>query len=207
MLVKIYNDNPSEKHLQNVVSVLRKGGLIIFPTDTVYSIGCSLENQSAIENMARLKGMRLKDANFSLICYDLSNISDYTRPFENSVFKLMKKAFPGPFTFILNANNKVPKLFGNNKNKHEIAIRVPDNNIAREIVKMLGCPMVCTSVVSEDDDIEYITDPELIHEKYENQVDIVIDGGIGENEASTIVNCTSGEAEVIREGIGIIEGY
>lgn len=207
MLLKIYNDSPSEKHLHSVVDTLKKGGLIIFPTDTVYSIGCDLTHSNAIENLAKLKGMKVKDANFSLICYDLSNIAEYTKPFENSVFKLMKKALPGPFTFILNASTKVPKLFGGNKNKHEIGIRVPDNNIAREIVRLLGNPIVCTSVISEEDDIEYITDPELIYEKYQNKVDIVINGGIGENEASTIVNCTTGEPEVIREGVGIIEGY
>jgi tRNA threonylcarbamoyl adenosine modification protein (Sua5/YciO/YrdC/YwlC family) len=207
MLLKIYPDNPSEKELSKVVKELKKGGLIIFPTDTVYSIGCDLSNSGAIEKLARLKGMSVKDSKFSLICYDLSNIADYTRPFENNVFKLMKKALPGPFTFILNANTKVPKMFGNNRNKNEIGIRVPDNNIAREIVSMLGNPMVCTSVISDEEDTEYITDPELIYEKYEKKVTLVINGGIGENEASTIVNCTTGEPEVIREGLGILEGY
>lgn len=207
MLLKIHPENPDRRNIEKVVQALKKGKLVIFPTDTVYSIGCDLNHNAAIEALAKLKNLRVKDAKFSLICYDLSNIADYTRPLDNSVFKLMKKALPGPFTFILKANNKVPKLFGNNRNKHEIGIRVPDNNIAREIVKELGNPMVCTSIHNDDEILEYITDPGLIHEKYKEQVELVVDGGIGENEASTIVNCVNDEPEVIREGIGIIEGY
>jgi tRNA threonylcarbamoyl adenosine modification protein (Sua5/YciO/YrdC/YwlC family) len=207
MLVKIYPENPDQKSLEKVLKVLKKGGLIIFPTDTVYSIGCDLTNNDAIEKLANLKGVTLKNANFSIICHDLSNLSDYCKPFENNIFKLMKKALPGPFTFILNSNNKVPKIFDNNRSKREIGIRIPDNNITLEIVKLLGNPLVSTSVHSDDEAVEYITDPELIHEKYKNKVDIVIDGGHGENEASTVIDCTEGEVNIIRQGIGIIEGY
>ena len=203
MLIEIHPDNPEPRKITEVVSCLRKGGVIIYPTDTIYSIGCDLRNKKAIEKVARLKGVRLRKAQFSLICYDFSSIGDYTKQFDRSVFKVMNKALPGPYTFILNAGNKVPKLF--ETNKKEVGIRIPDNNIARQVVHELGNPIIATSVHDDDEILEYTTDPSLIHEKYENMVDLVIDGGYGKNNPSTIVDCTDGEINVIREGIGSID--
>jgi len=203
VLLKIYPENTNQKEIQKVVAHLKKGGLFIFPTDTVYSIGCDLSNSRAVEKMARIKGVKLKDANFSLICYDLSHLSDFCKPMDNSVFKMMKKALPGAFTFILKANNNVPKLF--KANKKTIGIRVPDNNIIREVVKELGNPVVSTSVHDDDEVVEYTTDPELIHEKYANDIDLVIDGGYGKNVASTVIDCTDGEPVIIRQGLGLVD--
>lgn len=203
MLIKIYPENPDEKRIQQAVDVLKKGGLIVYPTDSVYAIGCDMTNRRAVEKMAQLKGIKLEDANFSLICYDLSNISEYTVQFGTNLYKMMKRALPGPFTFILNANKNIPKLF--QSKKQTIGIRVPDNTIARKIVRELGNPLLSTSVHDDDEIIEYTTDPELIHERYENKVDLVIDGGFGNNEASTIINCTGNEPEIIRQGIGVVD--
>ena len=203
MLLKIYPENTDQKEIQKVVAHLKKGGLFIFPTDTVYSIGCDLSNSRAVEKMARIKGVKSKDANFSLICYDLSHLSDFCKPMDNAVFKMMKKALPGAFTFILNASNNVPKLF--KANKKTIGIRVPDNNIIREVVKELGNPVVSTSVHDDDEVVEYTTDPELIHEKYANDIDLVIDGGYGNNVASTVIDCTTGEPVIIRQGLGLVD--
>jgi tRNA threonylcarbamoyl adenosine modification protein (Sua5/YciO/YrdC/YwlC family) len=203
MLINIHPDNPDKRKIAQVIQVLKKGGVIIYPTDTVYSMACDLNNRKAVERMAQIKGIKIEKANFSLICYDLSHISDYTVQFGNNIYKMMKRALPGPFTFILNANNSVPKLF--KSKKKTIGIRVPNNNIAREIVKELGNPLISTSVHDDDEILEYITDPELIHEKYEKIIDIVIDGGYGQNEASTIVDCTGSEPEIIREGIGSVD--
>jgi tRNA threonylcarbamoyl adenosine modification protein (Sua5/YciO/YrdC/YwlC family) len=203
MLINIHPDNPDKRKIEQVIQVLKKGGVIIYPTDTVYSMACDLNNRKAVDRMAQIKGIKIEKANFSLICYDLSHISDYTVQFGNNIYKMMKRALPGPFTFILNANNSVPKLF--KSKKKTIGIRVPNNNIAREIVKELGNPLISTSVHDDDEILEYITDPELIHEKYEKIIDIVIDGGYGQNEASTIVDCTGSEPEIIREGIGSVD--
>ncbi|MCO6500131.1 MAG: threonylcarbamoyl-AMP synthase [Vicingus serpentipes] len=200
MLITIHPDNPEKKKLDEVVKVLKKGGVIIYPTDTVYSMACDLMNRKAVERMAQIKGVKVEKANFSLICHDLSHISDYTVQFSNAIYKLMKRALPGPFTFILNANNSVPKLF--QAKKKTIGIRIPDNNIARLLVEELGNPLISTSVHDDDEILEYITDPELIYEKYQNRVDMVINGGYGKNEASTVVDCTSNEPIIIREGIG-----
>ncbi len=205
MLIKIYPENPNEKALAQVVDILRKGGIIIYPTDTVYGMGCDITNHKAIEKICRIRGIKPEKANLSFVCSDLSNISDYIKPIDNTVFRVLKKALPGPFTFIFNANGNVPKLLSSNKKT--VGIRVPDNSIAREIVKLLGNPILSTSIKDDDEIIEYSTDPELIHEKYENLVDLVIDGGYGGNEASTVVDCTQGEFEVIREGKGNLEDY
>ena len=205
MLIRVYPENPNEKIIEQIVAVLKKGGIIIYPTDTVYGMGCDITNQKAIEKIAKLRGMKPEKANFSFICYDLSHISDYIKPIDNTIFRVLKKALPGPFTFIFNANNHVPKLLSSNKKT--VGIRVPDNNIARQIVKMLGNPILSTSIHDEDDIIEYTTDPELIFEKYQDKVDLVVDGGYGDNVASTVIDCTSGEFEVIREGKGIIEDF
>ena len=204
MLLQIHPDNPDKRKIEQVIITLKKGGIIIYPTDTVYSMACDMNNRKAVERMAQLKGIKIDKANFSLICYDLSHISDFTVQFGNNIYKMMKRALPGPYTFILNANTSIPKLF--KSKKKTIGIRVPDNNIARMLVKELGNPLISTSVLDNEDEIlEYITDPELIHEKYENIIDIVIDGGYGQNEASTIIDCTGNEAEVIREGIGSLD--
>ena len=205
MLIKIYPENPNEKMIQQVVDVLKKGGLIIYPTDTVYGLGCDITNQKAIERICKIRGIKPEKANFSFICYDLSHISDYTKPIDNETYRILKKALPGPFTFILNASKNVPKLLSSNKKT--VGIRVPDNNIARCIVKMLDNPIISTSIHDDDEIIEYSTDPELIHEKYEDLVDLVIDGGFGDNQASTVVDCSEGDFEVIRQGKGDLELY
>ncbi|MCD7974015.1 MAG: threonylcarbamoyl-AMP synthase [Candidatus Azobacteroides sp.] len=202
MLVKIYNQNPNTKEITRVVNILQEGGLVVYPTDTVYAIGCDALNVRAVEKICKIKGIDPKKANFSIICYDLSDISEYVKV-NTPTFKLMKKNLPGPFTFILNTNNTLPKIF---KNRKTVGIRVPDNNIIRELVRELGNPILTTLIHDEDDIIEYATDPELIHDKYENIVDIVIDGGYGEVEPSTIVDCTGDEPVITRQGKGELEG-
>jgi tRNA threonylcarbamoyl adenosine modification protein (Sua5/YciO/YrdC/YwlC family) len=202
MLLRIYPENPNSKYIHLVAGCLRSGGVIIYPTDTVYAIGCDIYQPKAVERVAQIKGIKAEKANFSLICEDLSHISDLTKPFSTRVYKIMKKALPGPFTFILNANNQVPRIF--QSRKKTIGIRVPDNVIPREIVRELGNPIISTSVYDEDEIIEYTTDPELIYEKYKDLVDIVIDGGFGDNEASTVVDCTTDDLLVIRQGKGDI---
>lgn len=205
MLIRIYEENPNEKAIEKVVAVLKKGGIIIYPTDTVYGLGCDITNQKAIERIAKLRGIKPEKANFSFICYDLSNISTYIKPIDNSVFRVLKKALPGPFTFIFNVSGNVPKLLSSNKKT--VGIRVPDNNIARQIVQLLGNPILSTSIHDDDDIIEYTTDPELIYEKYQDSVDLVIDGGNGANIPSTVIDCTSGDFEILRQGKGKIEDY
>jgi tRNA threonylcarbamoyl adenosine modification protein (Sua5/YciO/YrdC/YwlC family) len=204
MLKRIYNENPNEKEIDEVVNCLRNGGVIIYPTDTVYGLGCDINNKKALERVAKIKGIKLKDAHFSFICYDLSHLSEYAKQVSTRTYKLLKRIFPGPYTIILNATSKIPKIFSNKKKT--VGIRIPDNNITREIVKQLGCPIVSTSIHDEDDIIEYSTDPELIYEKYSHQVDMVIDGGYGMNVASTVINCTDDdEYTIVREGKGDLE--
>jgi len=201
-IIKIYEDKPSEAAIKKVVEVLRNGGLVIYPTDTVYGLGCDITNSRALEKIAKIKGIKLEKANFSFVCSDLSNLSDYVKQIDTSTFKILKRALPGPYTFILPGNNDLPKEF---RKKKTVGIRVPDNNIAREIVKLLGNPIVSTSIHDEDEVIEYSTDPELIFEKWNNKVDLVIDGGYGDNVASTIIDLTGYEPEVIREGKGSLD--
>ena len=205
MLLRINPDKPNENEIEQVVKCLRDGGVIIYPTDTVYGIGCDINKQRAVERISRLKGISPEKANFSFVCADLSHLSDFTKPIDTNTFKLMKKALPGPFTFILNANNNVPKLFSSNKKT--VGIRIPNNKICIEIVKKLGNPIMSTSVHDADEIIEYTTDPELIHEKYHKLVDIVIAGGYGNNEASTVVDCTNNEYNVLRQGLGNLEEF
>jgi tRNA threonylcarbamoyl adenosine modification protein (Sua5/YciO/YrdC/YwlC family) len=202
--LKIHPDNPELRKILQVVDTLRNGGLVIYPTDTVYGLGCDIHNQKAVEKVCRIKGIKPQNINLSFICYDLSHISEYAT-LGTPIFKLMKKALPGPFTFILEASHKVPKIL--HTNKKTVGIRVPDHNIPRLIVKELGNPIITTSIKDDDEVIEYSTDPELILEKFKNLVDIVIDGGYGNNIASTIVNCTNDEFEVVREGMGDIHQY
>lgn len=204
MLKRIYNENPNVKDIEEIANCLRDGGVIIYPTDTVYALGCNINNKKALERVAKIKGIKLKDANFSFICYDLSHLSEYAKQVSTHTYKLLKRVFPGPYTIILNATDKIPKIFSNKKKT--VGIRIPNNNIARDIVKELGSPIVSTSIHDEDDIIEYSTDPELIYEKYKHLVDHVIDGGYGMNIASTIVDCTDDdEYIVVREGLGELD--
>jgi tRNA threonylcarbamoyl adenosine modification protein (Sua5/YciO/YrdC/YwlC family) len=200
MLIKIHPDNPSPREIEKVVSVLREGGIVIYPTDTLYAIGCDALNVRAVEKICALKGINPQKHNLSIICHDLSNISQYAKV-STPIFKLMKKNLPGPFTFILPTTSSLPKIY---KKKKTVGIRVPDNNIIREIVKQLENPVLSTSIKDENDEIEYITDPELIHEKWGNFADIVIDGGYGGIEPSTVVDCTTDEPKIIRQGKGIL---
>ena len=197
--IKIYEDKPNEAAIAKVVKVLKEGGLVIYPTDTVYGLGCDITNTKALERIAKIKGVKLDKANFSFVCHDLSNISDYVRQIDTATFKILKRALPGPYTFILPGNNNLPKEF---KKKTTVGIRVPDNAIALEIVKLLGNPIVSTSIHDDDDVIEYTTDPELIFEKWQNLVDLVIDGGYGDNVGSTIIDLSGDEPVVLREGKG-----
>jgi len=203
MLTKLYPKNPNIKQIESIVKILQGGGVIIYPTDTVYGIGCDIHNQKAVERIARIKGVKPETANFSFICRDLSHLSEYARQVPNSVFKLMKRNLPGPFTFILNASNKVPKLL--ESKKKTVGIRIPDNDISAAIVEQLGNPLLTTSVHFNIEMIEYATDPELIHEKYSDVVDLVVDGVYGGIEFSTIVDCTDSEPVIVREGLGILE--
>ena len=200
--IKIYEDKPNEAAIAKVVKVLKEGGLVIYPTDTVYGLGCDITNTKALERIAKIKGVKLDKANFSFVCHDLSNISDYVRQIDTATFKILKRALPGPYTFILPGNNNLPKEF---KKKTTVGIRVPNNAIALEIVKLLGNPIVSTSIHDDDDVIEYTTDPELIFEKWQNLVDLVIDGGYGDNVGSTIIDLSGYEPEVIREGKGSLD--
>ncbi|MFC4096657.1 L-threonylcarbamoyladenylate synthase [Euzebyella saccharophila] len=201
-LIRIYEENPNPKEVAKVVEVLRKGGLIIYPTDTVYGLGCDITNSRALEKIARIKGIKLAKANWSFICADLSNLSDYVRQIDTGTFKILKRALPGPYTFILPGNNNLPKDF---KKKKTVGIRVPNNNIAKALVEGLGNPIVSTSIRDEDEVLEYTTDPELIFEKWQNLVDMVIDGGYGDNVASTVIDLSESEPFVVREGKGSLD--
>jgi tRNA threonylcarbamoyl adenosine modification protein (Sua5/YciO/YrdC/YwlC family) len=203
MILRIHPENPGERQVKKAVEILNEGGIIIFPTDTVYGLGCDIYNARAIERVARLKGISIEKANFSFICHDLSHLSDFARHVNNVTFKLMKQCLPGPFTFILQASHNVPRVFRNKKKT--IGIRIPDNNIIRTIVKELEHPVLTTSIHDEDEILDYITDPELIHEKYRNLVDAVIDGGYGNIYPSTVIDCSGEEPELIRQGIGEVE--
>lgn len=203
MMIKIYPENPAPKHIKLVIETLEAGGVVIFPTDTVYAMGCSIYQPKALDKIAQLKGVKKEKANFSFIVNDLSMLSEFTKPFDNSTFRLMRKNLPGPFTFILNANNKVPKIF--QSKKKTIGIRIPENNILASIIEELGHPLVSTSIHDDDEIIEYTTDPELIYERYKDKVDLIVDGGYGDNEASTVVDCTGAEPVIIRQEKGLLE--
>lgn len=200
--IRLYEDNPNVKTIQKVVEVLKSGGLIIYPTDTVYGLGCDITNTKALQRIANIKGIKLEKANFSFICNDLSHLSDYVKQIDTPTFKLLKNNLPGPYTFILPGSKTLPSAF---KKKKTVGIRVPDNAIALEIVKVLGNPIVSTSIHDDDDIIEYTTDPELIFEKWQKKVDLVIDGGYGDNVPSTIIDLSGDTPEIIREGKGSVE--
>ena len=203
MLIRIHPENPQEKQIKKVVECLKDGGIIIYPTDTIYGLGCDIFKQKSVEKIARIRDVSIKKHNFSFICSDLSHLSDFSKPMDRSTYKLMRKALPGPFTFILNANNTIPKLFKNNRKT--VGIRVPNHQIPREIVALLNNPILTTSIHDDDSIVEYSTDPELIYEKWTNLVDLVIDGGYGGNIGSTIIDLTEGEPLVIREGKGSLD--
>lgn len=201
MLLKLYNKNNNPADLQKVVDMLNDGGIIVYPTDTMYAIGCHALKERPIERICKLKNIDPRKHHLSIICYDLSNISEYARV-ENATFKLMKRNLPGPFTFILKADSRLPKIF---RNRKEVGIRVPDSNIIREVCKMLDAPILSTTLpLEEGEDMEYITNPELIDEKFGHDVDMIIDGGIGDIEPSTVINCCEDEPEIIRQGKGIL---
>jgi tRNA threonylcarbamoyl adenosine modification protein (Sua5/YciO/YrdC/YwlC family) len=202
VFMKLYEENPNPKQIKKAVDILKQGGLIIYPTDTVYGLGCDITNIKALEKIARIKGVKLDKANFSFVCHDLSNLSDYVKQIDNTTFKILKRALPGPYTFILPGAKTLPAVF---KKKKTVGIRVPNNSIALEIVRQLGNPIISTSIHDEDDVLEYTTDPELIYEKWQDLVDLVIDAGYGDNVASTIIDLSEDEPVVIREGKGSLE--
>lgn len=200
--LRIYEENPNPKAIEKVVAVLKRGGLIIYPTDTVYGLGCDITNIKALERVARIKQVKLEKANFSFVCHDLSNLSDYVKQIDTTTFKILKRALPGPYTFVLPGGKSLPNPF---KKRKTVGIRVPNNNIALDIVKRLGNPIISTSIHDEDEVLEYTTDPELILEKWSNLVDLVIDGGYGDNEASTVIDLSEDEPIILREGKGSLE--
>ncbi|MCC8358970.1 L-threonylcarbamoyladenylate synthase [Salinimicrobium sediminilitoris] len=201
-LIRIYEENPNPREIKRVVEALKDGALIIYPTDTIYGLGCDITNTAALERIAQVRGVKLEKANFSFICENLSNLSDYVRQIDNRTFKILKRNLPGPYTFILPGNSNLPAVF---RKKKTVGIRIPDNNICRALVSGLGNPIVSTSIRDDDEVLEYTTDPELILEKWDNLVEIVIDGGYGDNIPSTVIDLTTPEPEVIREGKGSIE--
>jgi tRNA threonylcarbamoyl adenosine modification protein (Sua5/YciO/YrdC/YwlC family) len=203
MLIKIYPENPNPKQIRKIADVLEAGGIIIYPTDTIYAMGCDIRANKTIEKIAGFKGLNPLNPDMSIIFHDMSQLSEYTVIRDNNIFKLLKRNLPGPFTFIVQANNQIPKLFKNKKKT--VGIRIPDNNIVLELVKEFGRPLITTSIHDQDQIIEYITDPELIYEKYRDFAEIVIDGGYGKNDPSTIVDCTSDEVRILRQGLGILE--
>ena len=203
MLLRIYPENPDPDRIRRVADLLDQGGIVIYPTDTVYAIGCDIKAYKSIEKIARLKGQNPKNPDMSLIFSDMSQLAEYTIIIDNRIFKLLKRNLPGPFTFIVQANNQIPKMFKNKKKT--VGIRMPDHRIVLELVRELGRPIITTSIHDPDEVIEYTTDPELIYEKYKDFADIVINGGYGKNEASTVVDCTTSEFTILRQGLGILE--
>lgn len=199
-MVKIYEDNPNPVQIRHVVEVLRNGGVIIIPTDTVYAFACDIFNPKGIEMISKLKNLDTRKSDLSFICHEISQVSEYAK-MDDTAFKLMKRNLPGPFTFILQGSNKLPKLF---KNRKTVGVRIPNNNITLEIVRELGNPIMTSSILTDDPIHEYFTDPELIREKYDNRVDLVIDGGFGGLVHSTIIDCSGDEPELVREGLGVL---
>lgn len=203
MFLKLHSENPNPRYVKMIIECLENDGVIIFPTDTIYAIGCSVNSSRGLDKIARIKGIKKEKANFSFIFHDLSMLSEFTKPINNDVFKLMKRNLPGAFTFIVEANNNVPKLFKNNKKT--IGIRIPDQPIITNIVRELGCPIITTSIIDDDEISGFMTDPEEINDAYKDKVDIIIDGGFGNKEESTIVDCTDNEIVILREGKGVLE--
>lgn len=204
MLLRINDKNIPAVTIEQIVKCLKEGGIIIYPTDTVYALGCDITQQKGVERICKLKGIKPEKSNFSFVCSDLSHLSEYTKPIPNSIFRIMKKALPGPYTFILEANKNVPKLL--KQNKETVGIRVPDNLICKEIIEQLGNPLISTSLHDSSDDVlEYFSDPEVIHDQYQDKVDIVVDGGFGNIYPSTVIDCSGDEVVVLREGLGSLD--
>jgi tRNA threonylcarbamoyl adenosine modification protein (Sua5/YciO/YrdC/YwlC family) len=204
MLLRLNNENPTTKDIERIVNCLKDGGIIIYPTDTVYALGCDITKVKAVERICKLKNIKPEKSKFSFVCSDLSHLSEFTKPISNDIFRIMKKALPGPYTFILEASSNVPKII--KQERKTVGIRVPDNSICREIVNALGNPIISTSLHDGEDDIlEYFSDPEVIHQQYEDKVDIVVDGGHGNIYASTVIDCSGKEIQVIREGLGSLD--
>jgi tRNA threonylcarbamoyl adenosine modification protein (Sua5/YciO/YrdC/YwlC family) len=200
MFIEIHSENPNPRGISKVVECLKDGGVVIYPTDTIYGIGCDIFQPKAVERIAKIKGIDLKKQNFSFICSDLSHLSDYALPIDRSLYKIMRKVLPGPYTFILNANSNIPKLF--KIKKKTVGIRVPNHNIPLQLVDQIGNPLLTTSLIENTDNIESNIEPSIIYENYKNKVDIVIDGGLGKLTPSTVLDCTQSEIEIIREGLG-----
>ena len=205
MIVRLYPENPNPRSVERVAASLEEGGIVILPTDTLYAFACSMKYKKSVETMARLKGFSLKQAKYSMLCASLSMVSEYTRAMDKDLFQTLKRHLPGPFTFIMEANNNVPRNYQNAN--RTIGIRVPNNGICRAIVERIGCPLIATSVrrIPPDADSGYVTDPELIAELFSDQVDLIVDGGIGSDEPSTVVDCSAGKMEVVRQGKGVVE--
>lgn len=201
-LLHIHPDNPEGRKIQQAIDIIRAGGVIIYPTDTVYGLGCDITNNKAVEKICRIKGVKPAKATFSFICPDLSNISFYTKPFGSNIYKIMRKNLPGPFTFILKASNQVPKMLKNNRK--QVGIRVPNSPIVAALLEQLDAPIMSSSIALPDE-VAYPTDPQEIFEHYKNQVDLIIDGGFGGNQPSTVVDCTNDEPVIVREGLGTLE--
>lgn len=199
-LIKLYEENPQQSKIKHIADVLKKGGIVIYPTDTIYGIGCDLFNRKAVDRVCRIKGIKPKNFNLSFICGDISQIAEYVKRIDNSTFKILKKTLPGPFTYILESSSRVPKIL--DTNKKTVGVRIPNNNIPLHLVEQLGNPLITSSIKDEDEILEYTTDPEIIYEDLKNEVDIVIDGGIGGNIPSTVVDCTTDPIEIIRQGLG-----
>lgn len=203
MLLQIHPKNPNPRHIKMILECLNDDGVIIFPTDTIYGIGCSINSSKAFERIAKIKGVRKEKANFSFIFHDLSMLSQFTKPISNDLYKLMKRNLPGPFTFIVEANNNIPKLF--QSKKKTIGIRIPEQPIITNIVRELGSPIMTTSILDEDEISGFLTDPEEIYDRYKDRVDLIIDGGYGDNQESTIVDCTDNDIVVLRQGKGVLD--
>ena len=203
MLIKIYPENPNPEYIRRVTFVLEQGGIVIYPTDTIYAMGCDIKAGKSIEKIARFKGLNPGNPDMSMIFSSMSQLSEYTVIRDNNLFRLLKRNLPGPFTFIVHANNQIPAMFRHRKKT--LGIRIPDNNVTLEIVRDLGRPLMTTSIHEDDEITEYITDPELIHEKYDDFADLVVDGGFGGNEPSTVVDCTGPEPVILRQGKGVLE--
>lgn len=203
MLVEVHPENPNSRNISKAVEVLRKGGVIIYPTDTVYAFGCDINSKKGYEKICQLRGIKPEKANFSFICNDLSQLSEYAKQVSTPVFRVIKNCLPGPYTFILNASSIVPKFF--KSKKKTVGIRIPDNKICAALVEDLGNPIMSASLKDEDELIEYTTDPQSIHERYEDLVDLVLDGGFGKNAPSTVVDCTANDPFVVREGLGKVD--
>lgn len=200
MLVKIYENSPNANDVASVVKCLERGGVVILPTDTIYSIVCKLSNRKGFDTLCKIKELTAKSSDFSILCSSISVVARYTRNISNQQFRLLKRNLPGPFTFILEANHDIPKLFGTRRKT--IGVRIPDNEVFQTIIRQVDEPLIGTSIHDDDEVVEYTTDPSLIYEKYHDNIDLMVDGGWGNNTASTVVDCVEMPPKIVRQGIG-----